>query len=137
MTATSQIHVGAEAAVLDDAGRLLICRQPKWDGWTFPGGHIEPGEKAAATAARETKEEAGIDIEVLDLLGVHECLDVGHYAHSIVFVFVAKIKPGQEVRPDGTEVTECRWVTMEQAESLLNKGYLPGLEQLKQWMEKK
>lgn len=32
--------------------------------WSMPGGHIDEGETMEAAAVRETKEEAGVDIEL-------------------------------------------------------------------------
>lgn len=40
--------------------------------WTLPGGGVEHGEPPAATLAREVREECGVDVEVGDLLGVHD-----------------------------------------------------------------
>ena len=40
--------------------------------WTLPGGGVEHGERPAVTLAREVLEESGIEVEVGDLLGVHD-----------------------------------------------------------------
>ena len=39
--------------------------------WSIPGGGLKPGETIAETAIRETKEETGIDIDVLSLIGIY------------------------------------------------------------------
>ncbi|GGU05172.1 hypothetical protein GCM10010272_57870 [Streptomyces lateritius] len=53
----------AVAAVIDEQDRvLMLCRYcfvPQQWGWELPGGIVDPGEEAAATAARETEEETG------------------------------------------------------------------------------
>ncbi|KAK3588630.1 hypothetical protein CHS0354_021498 [Potamilus streckersoni] len=36
--------------------------------WTPPKGHVDPGEDEMQTAYRETKEEAGLDVEQLNLI---------------------------------------------------------------------
>lgn len=49
-------------------GRLLMVRQ---DGrWLLPGGVLEPGESHAEGAARETREETGVAVEVTGLAAV-------------------------------------------------------------------
>lgn len=48
--------------------RLLLCRraiEPRYGYWTLPAGFMENGETAGEAAARETREEAGANIELL------------------------------------------------------------------------
>jgi ADP-ribose pyrophosphatase YjhB (NUDIX family) len=48
--------------------RVLLCRraiEPAYGKWTLPAGYLENGETVAACAARETREEAGAQIEGL------------------------------------------------------------------------
>ncbi len=50
-------------------GRVLLCRraiEPRYGYWTLPAGFMENGETAGEAAARETLEEAGARIELLD-----------------------------------------------------------------------
>ena len=66
--------VGAAAVVRDTAGRvLLVQRGPRQHGagtWCIPCGFVEWGEDVRATAVRETREEAGVDVELGDVLQV-------------------------------------------------------------------
>ena len=53
----------------DGQVEILLIQDAK-DRWTIPKGHIEDGETAKQTAAREIGEEAGLhDVDVLDWLG--------------------------------------------------------------------
>ena len=58
----------------DEKGRYLLMRRAKGSAmqpelWEFPGGKIDPGETFEEALIRETKEETGFDIDVLDVLG--------------------------------------------------------------------
>jgi diadenosine hexaphosphate hydrolase (ATP-forming) len=53
-----------------DGGVEILLIQDGKDRWTIPKGHIEEGETAEQTTAREIGEEAGLkDVEILGWLG--------------------------------------------------------------------
>ncbi len=59
---------------------VLLCRrniEPRHGLWTLPAGFMELGETTAEGAARETHEEAGARIELLDLFSVLNVVRVG------------------------------------------------------------
>jgi len=58
----------AGAVVTDGAGRLLCVDSEARGEWETPGGTGEPGETPAETARRETREETGVECEVLGVL---------------------------------------------------------------------
>jgi 8-oxo-dGTP diphosphatase len=45
--------------------------EPGLGGWDLPAGYLEPGESAEEAARRETREEAGIAVELVRLVGVY------------------------------------------------------------------
>ena len=63
--------VSAAAIVLNEQGELLLIKGPQ-RGWEMPGGQVEEGESLEAAAIRETKEETGIDIQVLRFCGIFQ-----------------------------------------------------------------
>lgn len=70
----ANMGVGAAVVVRDDAGRvLLVQRGPGQFGagkWCFPCGYVEWGEDPRVGAAREAKEESGLDVIVGEILQV-------------------------------------------------------------------
>ena len=56
-----------------DGGIVLTQRdiEPGYGKWTFPGGFMDRGETAEAAASREAREEAGVEVEVGEILGLY------------------------------------------------------------------
>ncbi|WP_370644515.1 NUDIX hydrolase [Sporosarcina sp. ACRSL] len=63
--------VSAATIVLNDQNEILLIKGPM-RGWEMPGGIVEEGESLKDAAIRETKEESGIDIEVLKFCGIFQ-----------------------------------------------------------------
>lgn len=63
--------VSAAAIVLNSKNEILLIKGPK-RGWEMPGGQVEEGESLTAAAIRETKEESGIDVEILKFCGIFQ-----------------------------------------------------------------
>jgi 8-oxo-dGTP pyrophosphatase MutT (NUDIX family) len=61
---------GAQVAIVQ-RGRVLLQFRPWPPGWELPGGHCEPGEDPAVTAARETEEETGYVVRITGIVGVY------------------------------------------------------------------
>lgn len=61
----------ASAIVTDEQGRILLVKRRDNTLWALPGGGHDIGETIADTAAREVKEETGLDVGVTGLVGVY------------------------------------------------------------------
>jgi 8-oxo-dGTP diphosphatase len=72
-------HVGHEtlllpaaaAIVRDEEGQVLLIRRGDGRGWSLPGGMMEPGECIAGCIVREVREETGLEVEPMRLVGVY------------------------------------------------------------------
>jgi len=86
---------GVRVVILDENNRVLMMRQrhENRDIWLLPGGGIEENENAKEAAAREVKEEAGLDIEVTALLW-HVQEVSKERGQRFVNFFLAEIKGG-------------------------------------------
>lgn len=64
----------AAGVVVEHEGRVLLVRrnhEPMYGRWTFPSGFVDAGEVVAEAAAREVREEAGVEVRIDRLLGVY------------------------------------------------------------------
>ena len=56
--------LSAGGVIFDARGRVFLLRRAGEGTWCFPKGHVEAGETRQAAAAREIKEESGLDVEI-------------------------------------------------------------------------
>jgi len=103
--------LGAEAAIFDDADRLLLVRRAGDGTWALPGGVCEVGESPGAAAVREVREELLVSVEITHLVGVYDNRLIGapEVAVPIVATYACRIVAGTPaVSP---EVLEFDWFT--------------------------
>ena len=81
--------------------RVLLARDDTLDFWSLPGGRIEPGESDEAAAARELREETG-----LELLGLEYLLE---YASDVRQHGVFRITVNDAEPTPGNEIAELKW----------------------------
>ncbi|MHA7966729.1 NUDIX hydrolase [Paenibacillus sp. CAU 1782] len=75
--------LSAAAIVLNEKNELLLIKGPR-RGWEMPGGQVEIGESLSQAAIRETKEESGIDIEIIKFCGIFQ--NVGNSICNTLFL---------------------------------------------------
>lgn len=118
MTYPKGIEVAVGPFIINEKQQLLLFRSPKWkDEWLVPCGHVEVGEKLQDAVVRETMEEIGVEIEVIDLFNVGESFvsppEFKRNAHFIFIDFVAKLKSDNFIFND--EISDCKWFDLDEA----------------------
>ncbi|MDL4820143.1 NUDIX domain-containing protein [Actinomadura opuntiae] len=106
--------------VANDNGEILMIRRTDNDNWAVPGGAIDLGESVAQAAIRETKEETGVDCEIIGLVGIYS--DPKHLIHYTSndevrqeFSILLTARPiGGEPRPSD-ESSEVLWIPADKA----------------------
>jgi 8-oxo-dGTP diphosphatase len=111
-----------------DKGQILMVKN-KGEGWSLPGGAVEPGETLEQAIIREVEEETGLTIRVECVVAVNEAFfkEKGH--HALFITFNGTIIEGNcEIRYE-EEIEEIKWIDFQTANNLM--PYHPnGLESL-------
>ena len=66
--------------IINDKGKLLLCKRKNIDSWQFPQGGIDEGESPINASKRELFEEVGIKSNYTKLLSVNKELDKIRYS---------------------------------------------------------
>ncbi|WP_411130234.1 NUDIX hydrolase [Streptomyces sp. x-19] len=110
---TADERPGIAAAIIVHEGRVLMVRRRVSEGklsWQFPAGEVEPGETREDAAVRETKEETGLDVSAVKLLGERV-----HPATGRLMSYTAcEVVSGTAHVADTEELAELAWVTHDQ-----------------------
>jgi ADP-ribose pyrophosphatase YjhB (NUDIX family) len=75
---TPKVDVRA-AVILEE--RILLVQERDDGGWSLPGGWADVGESAGEAAIRETREEAGVEVEPEKVIALYERERRGHPPH--------------------------------------------------------
>jgi 8-oxo-dGTP diphosphatase len=107
--------VAVGAAVCREGSVLIVQRgkAPSKGLWTVPGGAVDLGETMDQAAAREVREECGIQIKVGDVVGILDNIvrdeQGGVRYHYAIVDFAAQYVSG-ELEPSD-ELAGAAWVT--------------------------
>ena len=100
--------------VIAQEGKVLLVRiNYGHKGWMLPGGYVRAGETIGEAARREALEETGLIVEPLELISVRSRIKDGK--NDIYVTFMVRIVGG-ELRPDGKEIAEVRYFSLEEME---------------------
>ncbi|MEM4134252.1 MAG: NUDIX hydrolase [Candidatus Micrarchaeia archaeon] len=108
-----------DVVVIHNNEILLIKRKkPPFIGkWCLPGGFVEINEDIEHAAIRETKEETGVDIELLGIIGVYSS-PKRDKRHTISIAFLAFPKDNTINLIKNEEVKEVKWFDLDKVPKL-------------------
>jgi len=97
------------AVVTDDAGRVLLCQQSQGHRrWGLPGGKVRENESPIHAAVRDIREETGMDVEIVDLVGVYELCGQG-LPDVVVHVFRCRDGRGEALVNAPGRICRLSW----------------------------
>lgn len=111
--------IGCGGVVIRDGKALLIRRghEPGRGWWQIPGGYVEHDEVITNAVEREVLEEAGVQAQVVDVLGLRHSVggagSIGGPSSNVYVMFRLQPIAGEPVC-DGNEVTGAGYFSMEE-----------------------
>lgn len=101
--------------VIQYMGKLLLGRrniEPGKGLWNFCGGYVDLGETVQQAAMREVKEEANLDVQLENLIGVYSAGGGSH----VIIAYQASILSHQmsSLAPQHEEVSELTFFAWEE-----------------------
>lgn len=118
----------ADAAVIDDDGRILLIRRADNGKWAMPGGALEVGETPAEGAVRETLEETGLATRAVALVGIHDSRLCGtqarHHLYHLLFLCHPLNSGKASEASHAIEVLDVRWFAENELPEELDPGHV-------------
>lgn len=124
--------VGIGVLIVRDGKILLGERIGSFGSGTFslPGGHLEFGESLEETAAREVREETGLEnVTIKDLFSVSN--DIAYDKHFVTLCFLAESAEGE---PFPAEPEKCRVWQWYSPDNLPENIFLPSKKAIQNWL---
>lgn len=99
-----------------DGTRVLVQNRvdPDWSGYTFPGGHVEPGESFTDAVIREVQEETGLTIEAPRLCGIKDWPEEDGSRYMVLLYRAERFSGTLASSGEG----EVSWVELDELRSL-------------------
>jgi mutator protein MutT len=107
--------VGVGAVIVRDARVVIVQRstEPLKGQWSIPGGALELGETLRACAAREAREETGLEVEAGEVLDVFDSIypepDGRFRYHYVLIDFLCRVVGGELCA--GSDAAQARWIS--------------------------
>ncbi|NMC51626.1 NUDIX hydrolase [Candidatus Kuenenbacteria bacterium] len=130
--------VGVGVMIQNKKGEVLIGLRKSQHAngeWSFPGGHVEFGERIEETARKEVLEETGLEIEKMELISVADQMRYieTEGKHYLNIGFKGEYEGGEPKVLEPEKCAEWRWFSLDnlptpllEGTELVIKNYLKG-----------
>ena len=117
--------IAVKSFIVNEKNKLLLIKRRDNDvhspgAWEIPGGRLDLGENPFEVLKRETKEETGLDIEILNPLNIqYFTREDGQKITMLIFL----CKPLSNSIRLSEEHTEYIWADLDEALSKIHQGF--------------
>nr|WP_277349806.1 NUDIX domain-containing protein [Planosporangium thailandense] len=126
--------------ILDGDDRLLLIERVDTGGWGLPGGFMEPGESFEETGRREAREELGLDLGELSLLGVfsgaeyHYRYPNGDEVFNVTAAYLTAFPAGARIVVDPGEAARAVFFAPDELPPEVISPERPIVEAYRRWL---
>ncbi|MCZ7593984.1 MAG: NUDIX hydrolase [Hyphomicrobium sp.] len=108
-----------DCVVFDERGYVLLIRRkndPFKGSYALPGGFVDVGERVEDACRRELREETGLKVGALRLIGVYSDPYRDPRGHTCSIAYLARV--GRAAVTAGDDAAAAEWVADWRAETL-------------------
>lgn len=101
-----------DCVIFDPAARVLLIRRghdPFCGSYALPGGFVETGETVEAACRREVREETGIEVPELRLVGVYSDPARDPRGHTVSIAYGTLLPLALNPR-SGSDAANAEWI---------------------------
>ena len=99
----------AAGGVVCHEGAVLVVHRPRYDDWSLPKGHLDPGESWEEAALREVREETGVRCAITSAPYPVSYLISSGVPKLVLFYAMVPTKVPKRLAGDPSEVDEVAW----------------------------
>ena len=110
------IGVGVGAFIVNKNNELLLQKRSvpaEKDYWCIPGGRVELFETLEQTVIREAKEETGLDVKIISIMGVCNHIIKEENAHWVAASYLCEIDKGEPRIMEPDKASDMRWFPLD------------------------
>jgi 8-oxo-dGTP diphosphatase len=115
-------RVGVGVLLVDELDRVLLTlrnRPPEAGCWSIVGGKVDFLETLEECAAREAREEVGVEVSIQSLLCVTDHCLPQENQHWVSPAYLAKIRTGTAVNCEPEKTVHVQWFALDRLPSNL------------------
>ncbi len=116
MPESSVPRVGVGVLLLDELDRVLLTlrnRPPEAGCWSIVGGKLDFLETLEECAAREAREEVGVEVSIQSLLCVTDHCLPQENQHWVSPAYLAKVRAGQAANCEPKKTADVQWFPLD------------------------